>query len=77
MKAELQKLRKMAVIRAGINQNRVCGRCQGVLGFLINRGSFCPICRKKVCKACQFAISSEDTPKLVHEWICLVCWRQM
>lgn len=67
----------MGIIRPGIDQNRVCGRCQRELGRIINRGSLCPVCRKRVCKACQYTISSEEEVKLAHEWICIVCWKQM
>ncbi len=80
MKAEIQRLRQMGTIRPGIDQSRVCGRCQSELGRFINRGSQCPVCRKQVCKNCRY---QED--KIVdfgaiiggEEWICMVCWKQM
>ena len=32
--------------------NLYCFRCQVKLGKILNRGTFCPICRRKICKKC-------------------------
>ena len=32
--------------------NLYCFRCQVKLGKILNRGRFCPICRRKICKKC-------------------------
>ncbi|RWS29545.1 uncharacterized protein B4U80_08167 [Leptotrombidium deliense] len=71
LKAEIQRLRKRGIIKPGLDQSRVCARCLTELGRIINRGAFCPVCRKKVCKVCR--VNGEDD----KIWVCIVCHKQM
>ncbi|XP_074601610.1 uncharacterized protein LOC141855450 isoform X2 [Brevipalpus obovatus] len=80
MKTEIQRLRQMGTIRPGIDQSRVCGRCQSELGRFLNRGSQCPVCRKQVCKNCRYQDDKiVDFGGIIggEEWICMVCWKQI
>ncbi|RWS13731.1 uncharacterized protein B4U79_04967, partial [Dinothrombium tinctorium] len=71
LKAELQRIRKRGALKPGLDQSRVCARCLTELGRIINRGAFCPICRKKVCKTCRFNGEDEKI------WVCIVCQKQI
>ncbi|XP_053209779.1 LOW QUALITY PROTEIN: uncharacterized protein LOC128393612 [Panonychus citri] len=76
LKVEINRLRKKGAIRPGINSSAVCGRCLTELGYILNRGAFCPICRKKVCKSCRF-FADKENPIDGHQWVCIVCSKQM
>lgn len=41
--------------------NHYCFRCQIKLGKILNRGSWCPVCRRKICKKCLASSSNSNS----------------
>eukprot|EP00794_Sanderia_malayensis_P000447 gene447-1088_t len=70
LKKELDELGEQG-IQDGKEQfyGRVCARCCGPLGVVINRGSICPWCRKKICRNCRKPLSQST-------WICTMCHKE-
>ncbi|XP_077487762.1 uncharacterized protein LOC144098769 isoform X3 [Amblyomma americanum] len=75
LKAELQRLRKRGALRPGLDPARSCARCLSALGRILNRGSPCPSCRKKVCRDCR--LPEPGAPEGSDQWLCVVCHKQM
>lgn len=51
--------------------NLYCFRCQVKLGKILNRGTFCPLCRRKICKKCLASSNNSiyQTNQLHHTLI--------